>query len=138
MSESQMPHEPNGNGGSSGPEFAKLRTIALIAGLIGIGVYGVLGLTLSAVSDSGGTRQFFLSWLTAWVFWLSLPVGCMALSRYHLRDGGQLGRFAVAVFRGIHSNFAPAGVTWRAAGNQSVCSRRLAVPLVEAGISSGR
>ena len=79
MSESQMPHEPNGNGGSSGPEFAKLRTIALIAGLIGIGVYGVLGLTLSAVSDSGGTRQFFLSWLTAWVFWLSLPVGCMAL-----------------------------------------------------------
>jgi len=65
----------NGNGGV---EWEKLQRLALLAGVIGIGVYAVMGLTHSVVADIGGKRQFFLSWLVAWVFWLSLPVGCMA------------------------------------------------------------
>src|SRR5579862_1689848 len=65
----------NGNGGV---EWEKLQRIALAAFVVGVGVYFVMGLTYGAVGDAGGKRQFFLSWLAAWVFWLSLPVGCMA------------------------------------------------------------
>lgn len=79
----------NGNGGGNGVgDFswtAPLQRFALIAGLIGIAVFG-----LTAVIE-GSKRQFFLSWLVAWVFWLSLPVGSMALIGIHYITGSSWG-----------------------------------------------
>jgi hypothetical protein len=78
-----------GNGGANGAgDFewtAPLQRFALIVGLSGLGVFAVVGLI------DGGKRQFFLSYLVAWVFWLSLPVGSMALIGIHYITGASWG-----------------------------------------------
>lgn len=66
------PPASNGNGE---PAWARLQRVALVAGGVGIAVYAALG--LMQIGQPGGERQFFLSYLTGWVFWLSLPVGCL-------------------------------------------------------------
>lgn len=79
------------NGATASLEWARLQRVALLAGAIGLAVYAVLGLTHSALGESGGVRQFFLSFLTAWVFWISLPIGCMALIGIELLTGASWG-----------------------------------------------
>jgi hypothetical protein len=67
----------NGNGNGNGAaEWARLQRVALIAGGVGLVIFVALGLL--QIGQTDGKRQFFLSYLTAWVFWLSLPVGCLA------------------------------------------------------------
>jgi hypothetical protein len=75
------PTQVNGNGQA---EWARLQRLALLVAGVGIALYAALGLTqLGQAGDpgrkAGGAQQFFLSWLTAWVFWLSLPIGSLAL-----------------------------------------------------------
>lgn len=65
--------------GSPDVEWVRMQRLALLSGAVGVGVFTVMGVMHSAIGDTGTIRQFFLSYLTAWVFWLSLPVGCMAL-----------------------------------------------------------
>jgi hypothetical protein len=74
-------HVPNGgtngaNGVAMSPEWERMQRLALVAGLVGIGIVVVFGLTQTAVGDNG-VRQFFVSYLAGWTFWLALPVGCM-------------------------------------------------------------
>jgi hypothetical protein len=72
------PAPPNGNGVNGGVEWAKMQRTALVVGFVGICVYAAATLINKFAGDPEWTRQFFLSWLTASVFWLSLPVGCLA------------------------------------------------------------
>lgn len=71
-------------------EWQRMQRIALFAGLIGIGVFAVVGIISAAVGENG-FRQFFVSYLAAWTFWLSLPVGCMALLGIHYLIGTSWG-----------------------------------------------
>lgn len=62
--------------------------IAAVAGLALYGVGGVLYMGLphdSAHHDPypGVVRQFLMSWLAGWTFWLSLPMGALALLMIH-------------------------------------------------------
>lgn len=58
-------------------DYAQLRRVALISAVLGIGAWLVLGL-INLTHDSSG-RDFFLTYLTGWIFWLSLPLGSFAL-----------------------------------------------------------
>jgi hypothetical protein len=76
----------NGNGNGRRPAFpdhpdwAGPQRFAAIAAVAGLGLYLGAGLAnLAAVPADKGTAQFFLSWLVGYVFWLSLPIGGMAL-----------------------------------------------------------
>jgi len=83
----------NGNGhgnGTDNPEWQKLQKLTLLAGIIGIGVFAVLGVVIASASP-GGTRQFFTSYLVGWVFWLSLPIGCMGFLGIHYITGSSWG-----------------------------------------------
>ncbi len=57
---------------------APLQRFGLLAAAVGIGIWIIVTVILMSAGDGVG-RQFFLSYLVAWVFWLSLPVGSMAL-----------------------------------------------------------
>lgn len=66
----------------------KFAGIAAVAGLALYGVGGVLYMGLphdTAHHDPypGVVRQFLVSWLAGWTFWLSLPMGALALLMIH-------------------------------------------------------
>ncbi|CAN5429661.1 hypothetical protein BH11PLA2_BH11PLA2_11940 [soil metagenome] len=63
-------------------DVGALRAKALLAGLIGLGAWLVLGFINMGSYESGqhgGTRDFFLTYLTGFVFWMALPIGSMTL-----------------------------------------------------------
>jgi hypothetical protein len=69
---------------NSWPEWDRVRRPALIAGGVGAALCG-----LAAVLDFG---QFVRSYLVAYIFWLSIPLGCLPiLMLFHL-TGGRWGR----------------------------------------------
>lgn len=89
-------HTSNGtpatNGNGSGElAWDKLRWITLVVGGIGLAAFIVLGLLRATVGDPGGFRQFFVSYLVGFVFWLSLPVGCMGLIGIQFVTGASWG-----------------------------------------------
>lgn len=61
----------------------RAQRIALIAGATGLALCCVLGLT--------NRMQFFRSYLFAYVFWLAIPTGCMAILMLHHLTGGWWG-----------------------------------------------
>lgn len=61
----------------------RAQRIALIAGATGLALCCVLGLT--------NRLQFFRSYLFAYVFWLAIPTGCMAILMLHHLTGGWWG-----------------------------------------------
>jgi hypothetical protein len=52
---------------------------------------GAIGLALSGVFAMGNRTQFFRSYLFAYVFWLAIPIGCMAILMLHYLTGGWWG-----------------------------------------------
>ena len=80
----------NGSDGSPNHEWQRMQRISLTAGFAGVGIFAVLGLTMSAAT-TGGMRQFFTSYLVGWVFWLGLPIGCMGLLGIHYITGSSWG-----------------------------------------------
>jgi hypothetical protein len=52
---------------------------------------GAIGLALSGVFAMGNRTQFFRSYLFAYVFWLAIPIGCMAILMLHHLTGGWWG-----------------------------------------------
>lgn len=79
--------EHNGHSDYIAPEvpldLGGIRGRAFLAGLIGLVVWGVCGfINMSAYGsgEHGGTRDFFLTWQIGFVYWMSIPIGAMALS----------------------------------------------------------
>lgn len=69
--------------GNQTPEFDRLRSAALFIGIIGL-LASVPGIIWSQ-------QQFFRSYLLAFVFWIGIPLGCMALLMMHHLTGGGWG-----------------------------------------------
>ncbi|HVB59504.1 MAG TPA: hypothetical protein VNE63_24110 [Candidatus Acidoferrales bacterium] len=65
------------------PQLDRVQRNALICGIIGVIVAVALGLR--------GSQQFFRSYLMAYVFWISIPSGCMAILMMHHLTGGWWG-----------------------------------------------
>lgn len=57
-------------------DYAALRRVALLSCVIGLGAWAVLGF-INLAHDNG--RDFFLTYLVGWGFWLSVPLGSFAL-----------------------------------------------------------
>jgi len=66
-----------------------MQRLSLIVGVVGLAAFAIAGVLRS--SESGGVKQFFTSYLTAWVFWLSLPVGCMGFIGIQFVTGASWG-----------------------------------------------
>ncbi len=64
-------------------DLAAVRTRALIVGAVGL-----LLCVLGALLDE---RQLFRSWLLAFLFWLALPLGSLAILMLHNQTGGRWG-----------------------------------------------
>jgi hypothetical protein len=54
-------------------------------------VCGIIGLVLCAIFGISSSQQFFRSYLMAYVFWVSAPLGCTALLMVHHLTGGWWG-----------------------------------------------
>jgi len=65
------------------PQLDRVQRIALIWGLIGAG--------LSLFFARQNMDQFFRSYLLAYVYWLAIPTGCMAILMLHHLTGGWWG-----------------------------------------------
>ena len=65
---------------------SKLNRVQLISLVIGI-----LALGASAFGAFANTRQFFFSYLFAVLFWLSVSLGCFAITMIHYLTGGRWG-----------------------------------------------
>jgi hypothetical protein len=66
-------------------QLQRAQSIALIAGLIGVGLVALF----TVLPHEPG--QFFRSYLFAFVFWLMLPMGCVAILMLHHLTGGWWG-----------------------------------------------
>jgi hypothetical protein len=79
---------PSGNGHTPAypdhPNWAGPQRFALGAAVFGLGAFVALGLVnMAAAHGDDGKKQFFVSYLSGFVFWLSLPLGGMALLMIH-------------------------------------------------------
>ncbi|MCS7021302.1 MAG: hypothetical protein NZU63_05695 [Gemmataceae bacterium] len=88
MQASSPHHGGNGNGSPSGeaPEaFAALKRLAITATIAGIALYVFTGLAYQSSASSGSPlshtakQRFGTAFLTAYIYWLSLPLGAMTL-----------------------------------------------------------
>ncbi len=52
---------------------------------------GALGLLLCLVGPGSGTREGYASYLSAYLFWIGLSLGCLAVSMLHHLVGGEWG-----------------------------------------------
>jgi hypothetical protein len=78
------PADGTGTAPAEGPNWAAGTRLALIAAAAGLGVYVAAGAANYATAgQEAATRQWFLSWTVGFVFWISLPVGGMALLMIH-------------------------------------------------------
>jgi hypothetical protein len=64
-------------------QFDRVQRLAL--------TFGAIGLLLSLVFAMWNRTQFFHSYLFAYVFWLAIPMGCMAILMLHHLTGGWWG-----------------------------------------------
>ena len=65
----------------------RLQKQALLGGAIGL----VLAVAMGARSGGMGWQQFFRSYLMAYVYWISIPLGCTAILMLHHLTGGWWG-----------------------------------------------
>ncbi len=70
-------------GASRLPQFEKLRRGTLLA--------GIMGMVVSIPGFFSNPQQFFQSYLVAFVFWMGIPLGCLALLMMHHLTGGGWG-----------------------------------------------
>lgn len=73
------------------PDWERLQRYALAAAAAGAGLFAVLGLVHYFVEGDCSPLQFFLSYLVAYNFWLSIPLGCLVLLMVQYLTGGAWG-----------------------------------------------
>ncbi|MDB6021409.1 MAG: hypothetical protein JWQ04_1266 [Pedosphaera sp.] len=61
-------------------------------------VIGLIGVALCVLGAFVSTDQFFISYLFAYVFWLGLALGCLAVAMIHYLTGGRWGDETRRVF----------------------------------------
>lgn len=66
-----------------GYDYGRIQRVALIVGIVGI-----VGMAIGAIFD---LTQFFQSYLWAYIYWLGLALGCMALTMVQHLVGGKWG-----------------------------------------------
>ena len=65
---------------------------ALVLGAAGVTLCAILGFTVLAERGSTDAyNEFFRSWLFAWMFWLGVSLGAMAINMLHHMTGGAWG-----------------------------------------------
>jgi len=52
---------------------------------------GVVALVVAAVGGAFSPAAFFRAWLVSWLFWLSIPLGALAIVMLHYLSGGSWG-----------------------------------------------
>ena len=80
---------------------------AFLLGLIGLGCWAVFGLINTASYGSGehgATRDFFLTYQAAFVFWMCVPIGSMALLCLAYMTSASSGPRLPPKFPGQHAN----------------------------------
>jgi hypothetical protein len=69
------------------PDWSLPQRIALAAAVVGLAVFAIVGGINLAAADTAqkdaAKAEFFISWTVGFVFWLSLPIGSMALLFIH-------------------------------------------------------
>jgi hypothetical protein len=80
------------------PEWDRVQSRALIAAAAGLVAFVALGLLLYYLGSLGGPWQFFLSYLVAFNFWISVPLGCLVLLMVQYLTGGAWGIVLRRVF----------------------------------------
>jgi hypothetical protein len=73
------------------PEWAQARRTALVVALAGAAVFVGAGAVLHLARGITSPRQFFLSYLVAYTFWLGTGLGCLALLMVQHLTGGRWG-----------------------------------------------
>jgi hypothetical protein len=76
------------------PDWAGPTRFAVLSAVVGLAIFFGAGLAnYASASDKGfAFTQFFLSWTVGWIFWLSLPIGGMALLMIHYLAKSSWGR----------------------------------------------
>lgn len=78
---------------SAPPSLGRLRTAAIVMGVVGI---ALLAFGFFTAADDAAQETFFRAYLVGWVFWLSIALGCLAFTMIqHLTAGA----WALAVRR---------------------------------------
>lgn len=72
-------------------EWDRVQRQALIAAAIGAAVFVVVGVLLALFDAVHGPRQFFLSYLVAYNFWLSIGLGSLVVLMVQYLTGGRWG-----------------------------------------------
>jgi hypothetical protein len=73
------------------PEWGQARRTALVVAGVGVAVFVVVGLLLLLAHGVTSPRQFFQSYLVAYIFWLSTALGSLALLMVQHITGGRWG-----------------------------------------------
>jgi hypothetical protein len=72
--------------------WAPAQRVALGAAAVGIAAYVILGVVNMGIDHEHGLRQFFLSYLTGFVYWSGITLGAMALLMIHYLAKSSWGR----------------------------------------------
>jgi hypothetical protein len=74
-------------------EWDRVQRRALLTAGAGAVAYGVIGAVLALAGQlmEPLPRQFLLSYLTAWTFWLGVPLGCLVVLMVQHLSGGAWG-----------------------------------------------
>jgi hypothetical protein len=73
------------------PEWERIQARALVAAGAGAALFAVVGLILSLAGGVHSPLQFFLSYLVAYNFWVSIPLGCLVILMVQHLTGGAWG-----------------------------------------------
>src|SRR5688572_31843619 len=77
-------------------ESSRARLDGLMKVGIGVGIAGAIGVGLGSAGD--GKQAFLEAYLYAYLFWLGLSLGCLALAILHYLTGGRWGDRTKRIF----------------------------------------
>lgn len=73
------------------PHLDRLQKQAFLCGIIGLVLWIIFGVTGGQRSGLPGWQQFYRSYLFAYIYWVSIPLGCTGILMLHHLTGGRWG-----------------------------------------------